>query len=201
MVVYRAWLNSLVHMFCLTGIAPAPTALLHRTQSPGRPLARHLVQSPLPRERTRVSEQAYPTTHSHPHYPTLHTPTLATPHYTSHPHYPTLHPPTLPPLPTFLRCRWSRSVAWARDTVVRWEGEVFRADGHINVAIPGNTSHEYFYVSCIQTASTCGDPFSPTPFPCPTHCPSPSPAHLCRHSSSHGSTSTPGWSPWKPWQC
>ena len=105
MVVYRAWLNSVVHVFCLTGIAPAPTALLHRTQSPGRPLARHLVQSPLPRERTRVSEQAYPTTHSHPHYPYTQPPTLTTPHYTlppslphitpTHPHYPTLHLPTL----------------------------------------------------------------------------------------------------------
>ena len=232
-------------MFCLTGIAPAPTALLHCTQSPGCPLARHLVQSPLPRECTRVSEQAYHTTPTHPHYPTLHTPTLTIPHYifppslphtthsrlhyptlhtptlttphytpthpphyptlhpptftiphyilppslprtthpptslphstSSHPHYPTLHPPTLttphyilPHLPTYLCCRWSRSVAWARDTVVRWEGEVFRAEGNINVAIPGNTSHEYFYVSRIQTASSCGDPFSPTPSPCTT---------------------------------
>ena len=92
-------------MFCLTGIAPAPTALLHCTQSPGCPLARHLVQSPLPRECTRVSKQAYHTTPTHPHYPTLHTPTLTIPHYilppslphTTHSrlHYPTLHTPIL----------------------------------------------------------------------------------------------------------
>lgn len=40
---------------------------------------------------------------------------------------------------------WSGRVAWSKDTVVRWDGEMFRADNPVNVAIPGNSSHEYFF--------------------------------------------------------
>lgn len=136
-----------------------------------------------PAQRVSQSERActcyfHATPIATPH--TAHSPSISavksslphTPH--SCPHSPHC---TLTPSPP-AACRWSRSVAWARDTVVRWEGEVFRAEGPINVAIPGNSSHEYFYVSLTSELHP-PDSIPPNltfpPSPLPPSSPPPSP--------------------------
>ena len=43
---------------------------------------------------------------------------------------------------------WSPGIKWSPGAIVKWDGDTFKAEGDIqNVALPGNSSHEGFYVS------------------------------------------------------
>ena len=43
---------------------------------------------------------------------------------------------------------WSPGIKWSPGAIVKWDGDTFKAEGDIqNVSLPGNSSHEGFYVS------------------------------------------------------
>jgi len=47
---------------------------------------------------------------------------------------------------------WSPGIKWSPGAIVKWDGDTFKAEGDIqNVALPGNSSHEGFYVSINTT--------------------------------------------------
>lgn len=47
---------------------------------------------------------------------------------------------------------WSPGIKWSPGAIVKWDGDTFKAEGDIqNVALPGNSSHEGFYVSKLNT--------------------------------------------------
>ncbi len=48
-----------------------------------------------------------------------------------------------PPPPLY---SWSPTVTWHYDAVVQWNGESFKGEGVFNVAIPCDSSQEFFYV-------------------------------------------------------
>jgi len=48
----------------------------------------------------------------------------------------------------YLAISWSPGIKWSPGDIVKWDGDTFKAEGDIqNVALPGNSSHEGFYVS------------------------------------------------------